>query len=56
MDKETAKALNEWIKRNRKSFVGQQSEYARGWRSALTYFAKVVRHAKDGDLEAIDND
>lgn len=51
MDKETAKALNDWIKDARRNIAGDTDNWARGYRAALNEFAAVVRRAKAGQLE-----
>lgn len=53
MDKETARAINDWIADGTKGIRGDNSEWARGYRRALQGFKRVVALAKSGDIDAI---
>ena len=53
MDKETAAAIEAWLKTAKKDFVGHNTEYARGFKSACKMFSDVIKAAKSGDLDRL---
>lgn len=53
MDKETAKAIRQWIKACKRDLTGDRSEWARGARSSLSSFETIVSAAAKGDLDLI---
>lgn len=53
MDKDTAAAINTWLKKERQRIAGHRDPYSRGYRQAVQYFSEVVKAALAGDLEKL---